>query len=317
VSVTAVLDRGFEQDKTIESVSFTTARGLQLVLARQKNLVMADVIKQVRLGGREWRIQGDDQDLYLSWLQGCADGMTGLIAAARRHVAPDATILDIGANLGLATLALSEVVPDGQVIAFEPGPTTVRHLTANLTLNSVSNCTVVPVAAGSRAGVVHFETVPTFAAGAHVLQASHATARGAAIDVPVVALDDWLSDAGVRRVDFMKVDAEGYEPWVLDGAHRVITRDRPPIFMEFNSWCLLAFADVNPVVFSRGLWRAFQISAPEPAGQRELPDPLVFAHDNLVRHGSVQDVLLELRDGQSAPRLDELMGEVASSHSLQ
>jgi hypothetical protein len=65
------------------------------------------------------------------------------------------------------------------------------------------------------------------------------------------------------------------------------------------------------------VWRHSPGSAPEPAGPRELPDPLAFAHDNLVRHGSVQDVLLEFPDGQAAPRVDELMGEVASSLSLQ
>jgi FkbM family methyltransferase len=271
-------------------------------------LKMADVTRQVRIGGREWQVQGSDQDRYLSKLQEYADGLTTLIDAARGRVVKDATILDVGANLGLATLALSELVPDGRVVAFEAGPETARHLAATIAANGVTNCTVVPSAVGSGSGVVRFETMPSLAAVAHVLQASHATSKEATIEVPVVSLDDWLANAGIDNVAFIKLDTEGYEPWVLDGAREVITRDRPAIFMEFNSWCLLAFADVNPVVFAQGLWGAFRVSTPGASGEPELPSAYTFAHQNMVRRRCVEDVLLELRDGRRAPSLEELVG---------
>jgi FkbM family methyltransferase len=274
---------------------------------------MADVIKPVLLGGREWQVQGDDQDGYFAIADRLAGSLAPLIAAARRRVAPDATILDVGANLGLATLALSELVPDGRVISFECAPATLRHLAANVALNGVDNCTIVPSAVGSQAGTIQFATSVTSPAGAHVVHAAHAARPPSTIEVPVVTLDAWLASAGVDRVDFIKLDVEGYEPWALDGARAIIGRHRPALFVEFNSWCLLAMAGVNPVTFAKGLWQAFRFLAVDADGQeRELTNPLLFAHDNLVRHNAVEDVLLELRDGQSAPALYDLIGATPS-----
>jgi FkbM family methyltransferase len=278
---------------------------------------MADAITQVQLGNREWQVQGDDQDGYFNVVHSLAQGLAPLIAAASRRVAPDATILDVGANLGLATLALSALVPDGRVIAFEPGPSTVRHLTANLALNGVDNCTIVPAAVGSQPGTIQFATSAAFTAGAHIVHAAHAAAPPSTIEVPVITLDGWLTSAGVDRVAFIKLDVEGYEPWALEGARTLIERDRPALFVEFNSWCLLAMADVNPVTFAKGLWQSFRFVSVEADGQeREIPSFVHFAHDNLVRHGAVEDVLLELRDGQRAPRLHDLIGVGATPSTV-
>lgn len=263
--------------------------------------------KELQIGSRTWQVQGNPQDRYFRDAQVHANGLANLLNLAGRRVRPDATILDIGANIGLAAIGLSALVPDGRVIAFEPCPQTAHHLAANLAANNIGNCTVVAAALGSEAGTARFAVPATFSAGSHIMQDAEASHSPVTLEVPVFALDEWLEDAGIPRVDFVKLDVEGYEPFALDGARRVIARDRPPIFMEFNSWTLLAFGDINPIAFVRRLWQSFEVLTPLPDGSvRELNNPLSFAHDNLVRHRCVEDVLLELREAAVVPTLQEM-----------
>lgn len=268
---------------------------------------MSETRKQVQIGDRAWEIQGDEQDHYFRRAQDHAHHLAnGLLRAAAGRVRPDSTILDIGANIGLSTLGLSALVPEGRVIAFEPSPRTARHLEANVIGNGARNVTVVAAAVGSEAGTVRFATPPGSSSGAFVVREGNTNRPAETVDVPVIALDEWLEEHGVSRADFVKLDIEGYEPWALHGARRWLSRERPPIFMEFNSWTLLAFADVNPVTFAKRLWQSYRVLAPGQDGEPELANPIAFAHDNLVKHGCVEDIVMELRVPE-APRLEEMI----------
>lgn len=146
--------------------------------------------------------------------------------AARRRVA-----LDIGAHVGLWAMWL--VKEFAHVHAVEPVPAHADILPFNV---AETNYTLHRVALGAAHGAVNI-TVPTHqTGGAHVK-----TARanpGAKYNV-AGAVETWLGvplrpldSFGLGDVDFIKIDVEGYEQPVLEGARETILRCRPNIVIE-------------------------------------------------------------------------------------
>ena len=149
-----------------------------------------------------------------------------------RVVRPGTTAFDVGAHIGLYSLLLARLVgTEGRVHAFEPEPRNHERLIANLALNGADNVVARRAAAYSRTSRVELNV---FGAG---LGAWHSLGRPrlpdpfapgrtvepvGAIEVEAVALDDYCAEAGVRRIDFLKVDVEGAERDVLEGARGLL-----------------------------------------------------------------------------------------------
>lgn len=199
-----------------------------------------------------------------------------------------ATYLDIGANIGLTTITAAALRPDIQITAFEPVPSNADFLDQNIRANGITNCRVVRSAVGHATGDVTmtdngpWSTVdPSF---------------GGAIEAPVTTLDDYCADhLHDVEINLIKIDVEGYEPQALVGARLTITQWKPPIFMEFNSWTLTLVGH-NPVAFACEIWEAFEVQSD---GGVSLTSPVGLAHDNMVQHGCVEDVILRLRSASA------------------
>jgi hypothetical protein len=72
------------------------------------------------------------------------------------------------------------------------------------------------------------------------------------VRVPAISLDDDLAARGIDHVDLLKIDAEGAEPFVLDGATRLLTSPHPPaIIMEVNAFTLNCAGFKPSDIFSR------------------------------------------------------------------
>ncbi|MGE0192622.1 MAG: FkbM family methyltransferase [Planctomycetota bacterium] len=143
-------------------------------------------------------------------------------SVVRSLLAPGMVAVDVGANIGYWTLFLcSRVGTSGQVVAYEPSPENLPELEANIARNGLAQVTVRPVAVGARAGVV------SFLSG---INGGVAEGDGGPHLCPVVTLDE-LRD---RPVDFVKIDVEGYEGAVLEGARELIRRQRPVLWIEFH-----------------------------------------------------------------------------------
>ena len=122
--------------------------------------------------------------------------------------------------------------------------------------------------------------------------------------IPMVTLDDYAATTGLDRLDFIKMDVEGYEPAVLEGGRTTIERFPPPVFMEFNTWCLAFIHGHDAREFAYRLWDAFEVLSVDrsgterPAGEGSAAR---FLHDNVVLHGTIEDVLPRLKPGASVP----------------
>ena len=153
------------------------------------------------------------------------------VDAFRRFLAPGDVALDIGANIGVHTLALAEIVgPSGAVIAFEPQRYVFQGLCANVALNSLTNVHCVNAAVGDVAARLHFADpdprVPNNFGGAGL---DALAAAPHALPVAQLVLDDYLAGWRPRLI---KVDVEGMEAAVLRGGQRLIDAARPVLYVE-------------------------------------------------------------------------------------
>lgn len=136
----------------------------------------------------------------------------------RKYINERSIVADIGAHIGTMTVPFAKMA--GFVHAFEPMPQNLRLLRLNLEQNDIRNVEVHANALGSR------EEFVTLTSDNDASSASHRiTGPGT---IPVKTLDSFGLD-----IDFMKIDTEGYEPNVFEGARDTIRRCRPAIFFEF------------------------------------------------------------------------------------
>jgi FkbM family methyltransferase len=153
-------------------------------------------------------------------------------------------VLDIGAHHGLYTLlAARKVGRTGKVVAFEPSPKERERLMAHLRLNRVQNrVTVVPTALGKETAESILYMVIGKETGCNSLRPPAVKEPTEEVRVPVTSLDTFLAQQKVGRIDFIKMDIEGAELGVLEGAQDVLAkRPRPVILAELADSRTLAW----------------------------------------------------------------------------
>lgn len=121
------------------------------------------------------------------------------------------TIVDVGANVGMAALWFASRSPKARIIAVEPGPSALSRLRVNIARNGLGErITIKPVALGKAAG--RGRLVGSGASvGLRVEEESERT-RG---QVPVITLAELVEESGFERVDLLKLDCEGAEYNIL------------------------------------------------------------------------------------------------------
>jgi len=133
----------------------------------------------------------------------------------RAHTPAGGVFVDVGANVGTYAMVLARHVgASGKVIAIEPHPITHARLAFNRVASGFTQVLLVAAAAGASDGELMIETDGDNLGASHIVSGE---AAGNAISVPSLRLQRILDDAGVGRVDTLKIDVEGYEDRVLTG----------------------------------------------------------------------------------------------------
>jgi FkbM family methyltransferase len=154
-----------------------------------------------------------------------------------RRLRDGATFVDVGAHIGYFSLKAAKAVgPGGRVIAVEPNPETVAKLQGNVRASGANVVTVQPVACSDSEATLDFFAADTLNTGQSSLSAANASQAGQARSYRVRArpLDAILQEAGVSRVDVIKIDVEGAELMVLRGARETLARHRPVVVLELE-----------------------------------------------------------------------------------
>lgn len=196
--------------------------------------------------GRSARLTGDagDTSVIGSIRNAGGEYESGLVQALAANVQKDWVCLDIGANVGPITLTLGELCGRGAVHAFEPVPVTFGYLETNISANVAGrNVQAHRLALRDEPGevVIHFN--PEFSGGAFV---SSRLEHGESWSAPASTLDDWVTDKGIDRIDLIKIDVEGSELAVLDGAAETLRRFQPALVVELNPITIKRMGGVEP-----------------------------------------------------------------------
>jgi FkbM family methyltransferase len=177
-------------------------------------------------------------------------------AALRRRPARDAdkiaflglvrsgdVVFDVGANLGYYTVLFSHLAgPRGEVHAFEPVPATFERLRESLAREQrFPNARANRAAVGDREGsAVLFQPGGDHGQASLARHAEGSWSAGPAVsehESPLITLDGYARENGVRRIDFLKCDVEGAELAVLRGAAGLLELHHPVLHLEvYPAW---------------------------------------------------------------------------------
>lgn len=193
------------------------------------------------LGGCRFRCDLRDALMSEAYLTGRYEPQE--TALLHRILRPGMTFVDVGANWGYFTLlAFDAVGPSGRVVSVEADPRAVEALRANLDANGLDSGRVFAVAAADRPGRLSMQD---YAPGAGELgnfglaQATTVTPGGRRFEISARPLDDVLDEAGVERVDLLKMDIEGAEASAIEGLARRLGEGRVTrILLELHEYHL-------------------------------------------------------------------------------
>ena len=157
-------------------------------------------------------------------------------ALVRKLVQPGATVVDVGANIGVYAKFFAKIVgKEGRVFAFEPDPVNARHLSALTRKCPVIE--VLPYAAGDSTGTLSLYQSKGFNFD-HRMFAAPGDSSSVVVDV--VRIDD-VSVLNEPRVSLFKIDVQGAELAVLRGATETLRRNADAVVMlEYAPWGIVA-----------------------------------------------------------------------------
>jgi FkbM family methyltransferase len=142
-------------------------------------------------------------------------------------------VVDIGANIGVHTVWLSRKVgPSGVVLAVEPERTNFTILNLNKRINNLSNVIPIMLALGADSGEAQVLVPRPSVMGQVTTISSSTLSKPSVVTVDCETLDDVILAFGVSQVSAIKIDVEGAELGVIQGAEQTIMKFRPRLVIE-------------------------------------------------------------------------------------
>ncbi len=244
-------------------------------------------------GGIRWHLdlrEGIDFSIYLF---GSFEPRT--VALYTSRIQPGDVVLDIGANVGAHTLPFARCVNEsGRVHAFEPTEFGFAKLQENLRLNPELSARVVAeqlflvARAGDAAANDLCASWPLVADPA--LHPEHGGRSVSTQGARSETLDSYVERNALTRVDWIKIDVDGYEFSVLSGAERTLRRFRPKLILEFAPYLATEVGEGFEALVDLLRNHGYRASA-IPSGRAIALDPERIRA--LVPVGSSTNVLLE------------------------
>jgi FkbM family methyltransferase len=160
-----------------------------------------------------------------------------LVQVCKAHVDPSRDAIDVGANVGLYSLLLADLIPKGRVLAIEPTPAALKRLRRNISMNQCDDRVIVfPGAAAASDVEVRISTVPGKEEYSTAGVLEHPSVRDAVIEsinISARAVDTLVEELSLNP-GFIKIDVEGMEHTVLAGMQSTIEKFRPVILAELS-----------------------------------------------------------------------------------
>lgn len=214
-----------------------------------------DRIASTLIAGRPW--QRDHLDRVLETLR------------AHGRLGEEGIFLDVGANIGALTLYALLSGAFAKAVALEPAPANRAILERNLAENDLTRRTTVLAAAASAAPQQAQLNLDSRNLGAHSLEAGFSMSAGEAVTVRADRLDTLLAECAVApdAITLAKIDVEGHEFAVLEGAPRLLAAG-PPLMIEV---VFDGIADRDRLKSLLGPAYSFCLDLDEPPSSKPVP----------------------------------------------
>jgi FkbM family methyltransferase len=188
----------------------------------------------VRVFDRPYQVFGFPEEGWFNILASSGEYKEFNLDHLRQFINRDSVCLDIGANMGLMSLAMAVLAPEGEVYAFEASETTHDALRKTVEASGLHNIQTFPWIMGKDGMKGRFVEDEQWRSSSHYIPG-----EGGRVCKSVDSL-------GLPMVDFIKIDVEGAELDVLDGARETLSRFKPTVTLEFNSFAFVHYRDIIP-----------------------------------------------------------------------
>lgn len=202
------------------------------------------------------------------------------ISYLRANIKSDDVIMDIGANIGHVSLLLSDLVPFGKMYLFEPHPETYAILKDNISLNTGVNVRLYNCALADFEGEIGFTDFKGNASALNRIELN----KVSTLNVKCHRLDNIIENEGIKKVDIIKIDVEGFELQVLKGFSKYLKIYQPRIIMfEVNKTYLEKQKDDIFRFLEENLYKIGTVSNLTFYPDRFIDGPNCFAvHNNIL-----------------------------------
>lgn len=171
----------------------------------------------------------------------------------RPHISPGMTVIDVGANIGHHTVAFSKMVGlCGRVVAFEPQEQLFRLLAANCLINGCRNVEMKQCCVGREAAAVKLYPIDYSKPGNFGRLGVDPDPESRLLPGELCradCLDHLLGELPLTAmsIDFIKIDVQSYELFVLQGAQETLLRCKPTLFLEIAPYWMSKFYDYRKI----------------------------------------------------------------------
>jgi FkbM family methyltransferase len=152
------------------------------------------------------------------------------------QIPADGICIDVGANVGFYSLHIAKKLKEnGRIYSLEPDPNLFQILKTNCSLNEFGKkIRTYNYALSNTSQRRSFFIAPAHCSGGGSLHL-HDSLPGTSIEVYCISLDAFVRAEQIERIDFIKIDVEGFEFEVIEGAHQLMSEQRiDKIYIEFN-----------------------------------------------------------------------------------
>lgn len=141
-------------------------------------------------------------------------------------------VFDIGANIGSTAMYFARLNPSAAVHAFEPHPQTLQNAINNIKLNPFTNIRFHNIGFGDRPSKLKLSEVNSANPGMNrIIDGDHDFPF---VEIDIDTIDNFTTRNSIAKIDFIKIDVEGFEYNVIAGGEKSLRKDHPTLFIELD-----------------------------------------------------------------------------------
>lgn len=229
----------------LEDLSGMISGSLEAYRLRLKQNLETEQTDKIILDDHIFYLNSDDSIMIETYaLSDNYDAGTTLLL--KKLLKKEMNVINIGANMGYYTLlSAREVGSSGKVWSFEPSSSTAELLQKNILVNNYHNVEVITMAVSNKTGSA---VLSIGGSSLHNIISAKEIPQMRKIEILITTIDDFMSDKSFQ-IDFIIMDAEGHEKYILDGLSNTLQKNpNMEIIAEYNPYTL-ELAGTHPEQF--------------------------------------------------------------------